>query len=367
MFSFCKANNGNIQVLAALYVASQVVLLILWALHKNIQTKVTIPLAAINLVVALQLVTLSWMEDARSVKPSSLLNTYLLFTLLFDVVQVRTLWLQDIRTTSIPAAYTAAVALKTVFLLLEILEKRRYLKPGFRDLPPESTSGVINRSVMWWINDLLWRGFHSLLTLQDLYSLDEDLNSAELGDKVQSTWQHRAKPERSFEFPWKMCQALRWPLASALFPRLCLIGFTFSQPFLISAILRWVQHGDTNKNEGYGLIGATILVYLGLAIFNIHYNHKLYRFITMFRGATVSLIYRHALLLQDSDLRDRSTAITLMGSDVDRITACLVNLNECWARSIEVVIGTVILAYRIGWVCVIPIAVVVGKYCAKPL
>ncbi|EED13629.1 ATP-binding cassette transporter, putative [Talaromyces stipitatus ATCC 10500] len=346
-------------VVATLFVAIQVVLLVLWALHKNIQTKASIPLAAINLLVAIQLVALSWIEDVRSVKPSSLLNTYLLFTLLFDLVQVRTLWLQGIQTTSIPAAYTAAVALKTVFLLLEMLGKRRYLKPAYRDLPPESTSGVINRSVMWWINDLLWRGFRSLLTLQDLYSLDEDLNSAELGDKVQSIWHRREKPERSFEFPWKMCQAMRWSLASTVFPRLCLIGFTFSQPFLISAILKWVQQEDTNKNEGYGLIGATFLVYLGLAISTILYNHKLYRFITMFRGATVSLIYRHALLLQDNDLPDRSTAITLMGSDVDRISACLVNLNECWARSIEVVIGIIILAYQIGWVCVMPIAVVV--------
>ena len=353
------------QLCAILYVAIQLALLVLWAREKQNQTKVSIPLATINLLVAIQLVALSWIQDARSVKPSSLLVLYLLFTLLFDVAQARTLWLQDAQSlTSIPAVFTAAVGIKTVFLLLEMQEKRQYLKPAYRDLPPESTSGVVNRSLMWWINNLLWRGFCSLLTLEDLYSLDEDLGSAKLEDKVRSAWKRRWKPERSFEFAWKACQAMRWSIISAVFPRLCLIGFTFSQPFLISAILKWVQQDNSSKSNGYKLIAATILVYLGLAVSTIHYNHKLYRFITMFRGATVSLIYRHTLLLQDTDLPDRSAAITLMSSDIDRISASLVNLNEIWARSIEVVVGVIILAYQIGWVCVMPIIIIVGEYSA---
>jgi hypothetical protein len=53
-----------------------------------------------------------------------------------------------------------------------------------------------------------------------------------------------------------------------VFPRLCYIGFTFAQPFLVSATLSWSEHpeGSDDADEGYGLIGAWFLVYVGIAV-----------------------------------------------------------------------------------------------------
>jgi ATP-binding cassette, subfamily C (CFTR/MRP), member 1 len=308
-------------------------------------------------------VLLSWIEDSRSVKPSSLLSIYLLLTLLFDASQVRTLWLfQRERSESINILFSISLGLKTLFLVLETKEKRAYLETKYQDLPPESTSGLINRSFMWWLNRLFVNGFRSLLTLDDLNRLDSKLLSTSLSQKAQVAWQQRQRPERRFEIPFAVCRALWWPLASAAIPRLCLMGFTFAQPFLIQAILEWLGKGqNVSQNEGYGLLGATVLIYLGLAISNLHYNHMVYRFITMFRGAVSSLIYGHALHIPDGGLDDRSAAITLMTTDIDRISACLINLNECWARAIEVVIGISILAIRMGWICIVPVIVTLCK------
>lgn len=54
----------------------------------------------------------------------------------------------------------------------------------------------------------------------------------------------------------------------AVIPRLCLIGFNFAQPFLITAALNLVTEpvNPSTRNEGYGLIGATALIYLGIAV-----------------------------------------------------------------------------------------------------
>jgi ATP-binding cassette subfamily C (CFTR/MRP) protein 1 len=54
----------------------------------------------------------------------------------------------------------------------------------------------------------------------------------------------------------------------AVIPRLCLIGFNFAQPFLITAALNLVSEpvNPSTRNEGYGLIGATALIYLGIAV-----------------------------------------------------------------------------------------------------
>ncbi|RAK73686.1 putative ATP-binding cassette transporter [Aspergillus fijiensis CBS 313.89] len=336
----------------------QLALLVCWTRHDLPRTKASVPSASINLIVAMELLVLSWLEDGRSAIPSSLLTAYLLLTLLFDIVQARTLWLRLPETMLLSVLFTISVGSKMVMLLLESLEKRQYLTDTYRDLPPESTSGIINRSFMWWLNHMFTVGSRRLLTIDDMYSLDQALNSATVSERAQRVWARRRIPARRFEFPWKLCQALWKPLLMAVFPRMCLIGFTFAQPFLIAALLDWLGSGQSTE-RGHGLIAATPLVYLGLAISTLHSNHFLYRFITMFRGAASSLVYEHMLYIPDGKLEDRSAAITRMTTDIDRIAACLVQLHECWARIIEVAIGIFLLTLRLGWVSAIPVIIVI--------
>ncbi|KAB8205128.1 P-loop containing nucleoside triphosphate hydrolase protein [Aspergillus parasiticus] len=233
-------------------------------------------------------------------------------------------------------------------VLFESLGKQKYLIGPYQDLPPESTSGIVNRSFMWWLNRLFFRGFRSLLTTEDLDHLDKPLKSAATAPKALRAWALRRRPERRFEFLWQMGRAFKGPLALTILPRLFLIGFAFSQPFLITSILNWLDNSHSASNHGYGLIGATLLIYLGMALSNLIYDQLLYQFVTMFRGAASSMIYDHALHIPDGTLGDRSATITLMTTDVDRIITCLITLNEFWARTIEVGIGIALLALRLG-------------------
>ncbi|KAE8312243.1 P-loop containing nucleoside triphosphate hydrolase protein [Aspergillus transmontanensis] len=233
-------------------------------------------------------------------------------------------------------------------VLFESLGKQKYLIGPYQDLPPESTSGIVNRSFMWWLNRLFFKGFRSLLTTEDLDHLDKPLESAATAPKALRAWALRRRPERRFEFPWQMGRAFKGQLALTILPRLFLIGFTFSQPFLITSILNWLDNSHSASNHGYGLIGATFVIYLGMALSNLIYDQLLYRFVTMFQGAASSMIYDHALHIPDGTLGDRSATITLMTTDVDRIITCLITLNEFWARTIEVGIGIALLALRLG-------------------
>ena len=52
-------------------------------------------------------------------------------------------------------------------------------------------------------------------------------------------------------------------------PRLLLMGFNFAQPFFLYETIRVVEEnpGDlSTKNYGYGLIGATALIFIGFAV-----------------------------------------------------------------------------------------------------
>lgn len=58
------------------------------------------------------------------------------------------------------------------------------------------------------------------------------------------------------------------PLAIPIIPRLFQIGFTYAQPFLITAAINLAATPQTQEfnNNGYGLIGAYFLVYTGIAV-----------------------------------------------------------------------------------------------------
>ena len=59
-------------------------------------------------------------------------------------------------------------------------------------------------------------------------------------------------------------QATFW---AAVIPRLCFTGFGFAQPFLIHTIIEMIGSGrEISRGEVGGIIGATALVYFGIAV-----------------------------------------------------------------------------------------------------
>lgn len=61
---------------------------------------------------------------------------------------------------------------------------------------------------------------------------------------------------------------LKWPIFAVVLPRLCLTAFNFCQPFLINRAVTFSEQSTTTQtsNIGYGLIGAYVLVYVGIAV-----------------------------------------------------------------------------------------------------
>lgn len=51
------------------------------------------------------------------------------------------------------------------------------------------------------------------------------------------------------------------------FASLCVVGFSIAQPILIGRVVTVLQHtGLLSLDMGYGLIGATALVFIGIAV-----------------------------------------------------------------------------------------------------
>lgn len=223
---------------------------------------------------------LTCLEHRRSVRPSTIISIYLLFSILFDIAQCRTLWLLGEFNATLAPLLTAMLAVKLVMLVLELQSKRGSLKSSWRHLAPESTSGIVSRAVFWWLNSLLFQGFRAILSPNDLYDIDEQLRSEVLGNKLISAWKSRKQARLPrYRLLLSVCSALRGPLALAILPRIALLGFKFSQPFLMKHVIRFVQglsatntSQDNTQSIAWSLVLATGLVYIGSAVsFLLHF------------------------------------------------------------------------------------------------
>ena len=57
-------------------------------------------------------------------------------------------------------------------------------------------------------------------------------------------------------------------MLAIIFPRIFLIGFNFTQPFLINTVLNFLIDPPSTSadSQAYGLIAATGLIYIGIAV-----------------------------------------------------------------------------------------------------
>lgn len=378
--------NAMKVIASVTFAALQLALLILWVRLPGANGLparyhgVSIAAATLGVLDAVALSALSQLEHTRSIRPSSIICLYFVFSILFDAVQCRTLWLlsiseQDSTDGGLPKTlaivFSATLASKVTLFMLEVRGKQELLLYAWRGLGGESTSGIVARSFFWWLNDLLMRGYKSSLSLISLDDIDDDLRSEPLLDRALSFQEHQrgkgTKGSKSTEYDliFVVLHATRSALLQGVLPRILLTALKLSQPFLINRTILFVQgdRGLAEREEAYGLIAATGLLYLGTALATGFYQHKLFRSITMVRGILVSMICSATLGIDSSTASaEGSSTLTLTSSDVDKICGSFENIHELWANPIEIGIATWLLERQLGLGCIGPAVTVICEF-----
>ncbi|KAL4766171.1 putative ABC multidrug transporter [Aspergillus foveolatus] len=304
---------------------------------------------------------LSYAEHNFSTPPSFLLNVYLFITLLFDIAKARTLWLWQIGGTSqiIAILTSVTVGLKLFLLFLESSDKRSILRDEYKAYPPEATGGIFNRMFFWWLNPLFRQGLSQSLAVEDLFVLDKQLSSKHLHLALEAAWNQVSLKEPNTLFVCTM-RTFKWQICAAVPYRAFLVALNFCQPLLLHRSLSFTVEpvNGTTNNVGYGLIGAYILVYIGLGVTMGQQQHLTYRAITMVRGAIVSMVYRKACTLNLKDA-DPAESITLMSADIERIVQGWQTMHEMWANIAEIALAVFLLERELGVACVVPVGVTI--------
>lgn len=148
----------------------------------------------------------------------------------------------------IPRVFITSLSVKVVLLLLEARGNRSSLSSPYRWATPESLSNVYNRCVFWWLNKLFLEGFQRDLTFDQLFELDGQLESATLAHRAQGSWE-KADKTNEYALGWSIISCFPWPLLRPAIPRIALIGFNYSQSFLINRLIDLLSHDTTSKED----------------------------------------------------------------------------------------------------------------------
>ena len=168
-----------------MYGILQLCLIVLICVRPPLKSPTSIAAATLSLIDSLAIGVLSYVEHSKSLRPSALLNTYVFFSLLFDAIRTRTSWLRS-GNLAFSAVFTASLAVKSVILLLESWKKSP-LKKG-KPKSPEESAGIFSLSLFSWLNRLVIHGFRKVLSMDDLYPIEERMSATALHSKFWTQW-----------------------------------------------------------------------------------------------------------------------------------------------------------------------------------
>ncbi|KAF9876778.1 ABC multidrug transporter [Colletotrichum karsti] len=302
---------------------------------------------------------LSKTEHSKSRAPSAILQSLLLFTIIFDAFRVGNLWLDRYHgSLAIASLLTAHLAVKLILLMTESATKSVYLTIPATQQSKEELSGIFGRGLCLWINPLLRLGWKKDLTLDDLEPVDDALSGERVLEKLSAAWDE-SDQTKDHALAVAVVKAFAPELFFIHFPRLAKVGFALAQPILVRVTIEYVQDGNKRPVEdGYRLIAAFALVYTGVAISTYLSGQLAYRLITRIRGSLIAVIYQHMLALRP-EAANSQAAVALMSTEVERITVAAEWSVAIVPNLIQVVLALWILGNQLGAVCVAPVLIAV--------
>lgn len=310
-----------------------------------------IPAAVVAFLASVVSFALSRWEHVRSIRPSKLLQLYLIVALIVQAVHLRTIWtIHD--DTVLQALGIGQVASCAAFLAAESAGKERVLITKQRR-SPQDVNDLFSERMFWWLNNLFTRGYRKILAPGDLDQTDEDLSSPEIDRRFRLTWLKCYHRDPKVSLIRIVFSAMKYDMLFPIIPRSLLLAISFAQPYLI---LRFVSYLETpaegGTEEGILLVLATATTYTALAIFQGWYWQSVGRFLVKLRGCLTVVLHDRALRSRPSS---DSSPLTLMNVDVERVLTGLKWTHEYWSTVVTVAITLPLLYLQVGIVFFAPL------------
>ncbi|KAG9700130.1 P-loop containing nucleoside triphosphate hydrolase protein, partial [Aureobasidium melanogenum] len=314
-----------------------------------------IPAEVFSFLASLTAAVLSQWEHIRSIRPSALLQLYLMVALVVQAVHLRSIWLRN-EDTIMRGLGIGQIVACAIFLAVESVSKESILLQR-QKRSPQDTNDVFSQRLFWWLNNMFKRGYTSVLAPNDLDKMDEDLSSTDPQRRFRLEWRKYTTKNPKVNMLRIIFSAIGYDMMFPVIPRLLMLAIQFSQPYLI---LRFVDYVDNPEEggteEGVLLVIATATVYVAIATFQSWYWQAVVRFQTKLRGCLISQIHDKALRSRaDTD----SNPLMLMNVDVEKTLVGIRPMHEFWACGVSIVIALGLLYSQVGLPFLAPLVLLV--------
>ncbi|KAI8058986.1 metal resistance protein YCF1, partial [Gongronella butleri] len=335
-----------------------------------------------NIIVSLYVIALHRLEYMRNKIPSAVLLFYWMFVLIVDGTKLRTQLLMRLyETDSVPfSLFTVGFILSFVIFVLECRHrpKSQYILLEEDVLEcPEENANIFGRLTFEWMTPLMRLGYEKPLTMDDLWNLKHDDQSAVIGEKFEHNWRLEMQ-KASPSLLRAIVKTLGGPFfLAALFKALQDL-LQFTQPALLGRLMLWVtSYTGPNPEPAY----RGILIAVGMFITAItqtmflhQYFHRCFMTGMRLRAALVTAIYRKTLMLSNAS-RQQSTVgeiVNHMAVDAQRLMDLCTYLHVAWSGPLQIIIALVMLHATMGpsiWagVAVLILTIPLNTYLAKKM
>ncbi|CAI4212352.1 unnamed protein product [Parascedosporium putredinis] len=332
-------------------------LVLLWALQSpQEKTRTTLPASVLNFLVIGPLFVFSCTEHVFRIRPSVVIQIFLLLTTIFDVARIRTLWLMP-GAMAFAATECGALAVKIGLVIAEAWPKHKLVVDDLQLYSGEQLSGFYSKTLFLWLMKTLWNG--TIPPIPDPADLAGPQNE-ETAERRRTTfrthWARRPDKQGKTALFATLVKAMPGHFLLPFVPRVIIVGVTLTQPMLLRRMLEFVQEDPETKdiNVGYTLIGAFALVYGLAAVFNGWFHHACNKLALELRSQLVDATYNHLLRLRLSAL-DTGKATTLINVDMQHIMDGSLILHDIWASVLTLAIATYMLYKQIQLAFIAPL------------
>ncbi|EGX88251.1 ABC multidrug transporter [Cordyceps militaris CM01] len=330
------------------------------------QTDTAMPATSLELVATINVAIMVYVGHKHSVRSSSALALYLLFTFAVDITKSRSFFLRS----GLDALGGIAVATACLRLCLVTLQEKSkrplIIDDELRDMTgQEAASGFLSRTFLWFLNPIFLTGFYETVRRENMDKLGQELASRSLHSRLNEQWNRESIAQSRFRLLGACFWAWKWDILLLLWPRLLNIVLSFVQPFLIQQVTRIAELDE--RGEGHsvspgergGSQAGTLLLYVVLTLSRTSTAHRTNRLITKVRGGVVAQLMEKTHHLSERDAK-KAAVLTHMSADVEELVRGLTTFIDIPLTAFEVAFGVFLLSRFIGTSCFFVLLPVLG-------
>ncbi|XP_019855858.1 PREDICTED: multidrug resistance-associated protein 1-like isoform X2 [Amphimedon queenslandica] len=333
----------------------------------------------------------------RGIQSSGIFIIFWMAFLIYGSIKLRTLILIAEDKNGVPdrmmfSSFVIVYFLSIVQMVLSFVPEKKansYYTHFINKPSPEESSSFLSLITWWWMNSLMWKGFHSTLTYDDLYDLNMKDRSTYVAPKFQREWNRLVSNAglnfvnndiegsetkgRQPSLVLALSRAYGFDFFVAGIFKLFQDILGFIGPQLLKLMIDYVRDEAEPAWRGY-LYAVTIFLLAILRSLLLHqYFNRCYIVGMRIRSGLIQAVYKKALILSNESRQNRATGeiVNLMSVDAQRFQDLMVYLHMIWSGPFQAFLALFFLYLSMGpsifaglavMVILLPVNALVTKY-----